>query len=96
LGPLALFKDERMPPQVPIYSTPPAVAKLYGVDVHRVIGWIRKGELRAVNVGDGAKRPRFRINSADLAAFEAARSATPQPKVSRCRRAKTPGVIEFF
>jgi excisionase family DNA binding protein len=35
----------------------------YGVTVHTVLGWIRSGELRAVNVGRrrGARKPRWRI-----------------------------------
>jgi hypothetical protein len=83
-------------PQIASYLTPPAVAQRFGVDVHRVLNWIRRGELRAVNVGDGAQRPRFRVSPADLALFEAARSAGPEPKISRVRRRKDPSVIEFF
>jgi hypothetical protein len=82
--------------QITSFITPPAVAKLYGVDAHKVLSWIRTGELKAMNVGDGTQRPRYRISPADLAAFEAARSAGPQPKVSRVRRHKNPNVIEFF
>ncbi|MFZ1934594.1 MAG: helix-turn-helix domain-containing protein [Thermoguttaceae bacterium] len=82
--------------QVGRYRTPPTVAEEYGVDVHRVLGWIHNGELHAVNVGDGAQRPRYRISPADLAAFEASRSATPQPKITRCRRRRDQLVEEFF
>jgi transposase len=78
------------------YLTPPAVAERYGVDVHKIIGWIRRGELRAIDVATTTGgRPRYRISPADLAQFEAARSATPQPKITRCRR-KNPQVTEFF
>lgn len=85
-----------MPAIASPYLTPPAVAERYGVDVHRVHAWIHRGELRAINVGDGAQRPRFRISPADLVAFEAARSAGPAPKISRVRRRRDPELEEFF
>lgn len=79
------------------YLSPPDVARRYGVDPGKVLGWIRRGELRAVNVvATVGSRPRFRISPADLAAFEARRAAGPQPKVARKRRPKQPGIEEFF
>ena len=79
------------------YLTPPTLARRFGVDVKKVIGWIRSGELRAVNLATTTSgRPRYRISPADLALFEAARSATPQPKISRIRRRKDPNYIEYF
>jgi hypothetical protein len=77
------------------YLTPPQVAEQYRVDPHRVIHWIRSGQLRAINLGDGNKRPRYRISPADLAAFEASRSVQPPaPRVRR--RWKDPQIHEFF
>ena len=32
------------------YRTPPQVADLYGVDVHKILVWIRSGELGALNL----------------------------------------------
>jgi hypothetical protein len=78
------------------YSTPPEVADELRVDPAKVLGWIRSGQLRAVNVGDGARRPRYRISGADLQVFLAARSAGPAPRVSRIRRRQPQGVTEFF
>jgi excisionase family DNA binding protein len=78
------------------YLTPPEVAARLGVDVHKVMGWIRRGELRAANVGDGAQRPRFRISPIDLELFLSARAAAPEPKITRMRRKKDPNIIEFF
>jgi hypothetical protein len=76
--------------------SPPQLAAQWGVDVHKIIGWIRSGELRAVNLAtrrDG--RPRYAIDVADLAAFEAARAVTPP--TPRIRRRRTdPSVIQFF
>ena len=68
--------------------TPPEVARRYRVSPDKVLIWIRRGELRAVNVATTAGgRPRFLIDEADLAVFENRRTAGPQPKVSRRRRA---------
>ncbi len=70
----------------------------YGVTVHTVLGWIRSGELKAVNVGrrSGAKKPRWRISPEALAAFEQLRTATPlRPRTPR-RKRQDAGVIEFY
>jgi excisionase family DNA binding protein len=69
----------------------------YGVTEHTVLGWIRSGELRAVNVGrkPGAKKPRWRITQEALELFEQLR--TPAPPLPRTRRKKRPAdVIEFY
>lgn len=70
----------------------------YGVTEHTVLGWLRSGELRGVNVGrkPGAKKPRWRISSEALAQFELAReSGGPAPAKAR-RKKQTAGVIEFY
>ena len=48
------------------------VTELYAVNEHTVLAWIRSGELRAVNVGrsPSKKKPRWRITSDALAAFD--------------------------
>ena len=78
------------------YLTPPQVAKRLAVDPCKVRAWIVSGSLRAVNLGDGRLRPRYRVSEADLAVFLAARSAGPEPKISRIRRRKNPNYIEYF
>jgi excisionase family DNA binding protein len=68
----------------------------YGVNEHTVLGWIRSGELRAINVGrrQGTKKPRWRITPEALVAFELLR--TPTPPIPRTRRRKQAGeVIDF-
>lgn len=73
------------------------VCRRYGVGEHTVLGWIGRGELKAVNVArkPGAKRPRWRITSAAIEEFE--RLRTPVPTTPRARRRKTAGgVIEFY
>ena len=79
------------------YLSPPEIARSRGVDVHKVAAWILSGELKAVNLATATSgRPRWKVSPEALAAFEAARSAGPQPKVSRVRRRKTPEIVEFF
>ncbi|MBN1591375.1 MAG: helix-turn-helix domain-containing protein [Pirellulales bacterium] len=70
------------------YLTPPAAAKLLGVTPERVIGWIRAGALRAINLSEGALRPRFRIAPDDLDDFLRAREVVTRPKPQRRRRRK--------
>jgi len=73
------------------------VCERYGVGEHTVLGWIRSGELRAVNVGRrvGGKKPRWRITQEALEAFETARTHTPP--LPRAKRRKRPAdVIKFY
>jgi excisionase family DNA binding protein len=73
------------------------VADRFSVDEHAVLGWIRSGDLRAVNVGrqPGKKRPRWRVTEAALAEFELLRSYSPPPP--RGRRRKTDNnIINFY
>jgi excisionase family DNA binding protein len=80
-------------------NTVEKIADRYGVGVHTVLAWIRNRELQAINVGRtaGRKRPSWRISDEALAAFEAARSASPTPPPTRRpRRPKAVGVIEFY
>jgi excisionase family DNA binding protein len=69
----------------------------YGVTVHTVLGWIRSGELRAVNVGrrPGAKKPRWRITQEALDSFEQLRTPTSSAPPAR-RRNRPANVIEFY
>lgn len=76
--------------------SPPQIARHLSVGVGKVLGWIRRGELRAVNVAARlGGRPRWRIDLRDLEAFEAARTAAPVPKRTRAKRLGG-SVIEFF
>lgn len=65
------------------YLTPPEIAKLLRVSSEKVIGWIRKAELTAINVGEGS-RPRYRVRREDLDSF--LRSREVQPPAPRTRR----------
>ncbi len=73
------------------------VAKRLTIGDEQVLGFIKTGKLRASNVGLGAKRPRWRIDPADLETFLASRrNSQPAPSIRRNRRKKLSGVIEFF
>ena len=69
------------------YLTPPGIAKLLRVASDKVHGWIRRGELRAVNVGDGV-RARYRVSQESLDAFLKSREV--QPPTPRTRRQQRP------
>jgi hypothetical protein len=73
------------------------LARRYRVSVERVRGWIRRGELRAIDRRDRrCSRPAWVIMPEALADFERGRSATisTPPKVPR--RRKQAGMIDFF
>src|SRR5262245_46356782 len=67
------------------YLTPREVAKLLRVSPEKALGWVHRGELRAVNVSDRA-RPRYRVSQDDLAAFLKGREVQPQPVRPRQQR----------
>jgi hypothetical protein len=76
--------------------SPNAYARRLGVNVHKIISFIRSGELQALNLAtDRAGRPRWKLTAEAIANFERRRAALPQPKLSR-RRRKKDNVIEFF
>ena len=84
-------------PQLAVYLSPSDIAVSRGINVLKVLTWIKSGELKAVNVATCAGRlPRWRISPADLEAFDAARAAVPQAPVTRRARRKAGHVVEFF
>ena len=69
------------------YLTPPQYAKRLGVDPAKVVAWIKRGELRAVNVATNASgRPRYRIPVDSICEFEQRRSARQPAKPARRKR----------
>jgi Helix-turn-helix domain len=82
-------------PSAPMHS-PPAVAKKLVVAPNKVLGWIRRGQLRAFNVASNiGGRPRWRISADDLEKFLALRQSTGSPEPRRSRR-RTENVTEYF
>jgi len=77
--------------------TPPEIARRLRVKPEKVVGWIRQGELRAINVARrGSRRPRFRIQQTDLEDFLLGRSVKPRTKPQRRQRPRASDVIQFF
>jgi len=69
-------------------TTPNSLAKQLGVRPQKVLGWIARGELRAINMAaTTAGRPRWKILPEDLERFFDSRAATaPPPKPRRRKR----------
>jgi hypothetical protein len=78
------------------WLTPPQIARRLRCRSSKVIVWIRKGALRAVNVAEdpNGKRPRWRISPQALEDFLTAR-ANRAPAAPR-RRKRQLQVTEFF
>jgi len=69
----------------------------FHVAEHTVLGWIKHGELQAINVARRpGTRPKWRVTEEALAAFELARTATPPPERARRRKQSTGSVLEFI
>ena len=69
------------------WLSPPQIGRKLGVDPGKIIEWIRRGELRAVNIAENlGGRPRYRVDPAALAAFLDGRSTSPTPKPVRQRK----------
>jgi hypothetical protein len=69
--------------------TPPQIAEAWGVSPEKIIGFIRSGELKAINVATRRRgRPRYLVDIEDLEAFERLRTVCPRLRLRRPRRAK--------
>ena len=77
------------------YLTTPEVAKMWRVSRERVVGWIRSGQLVAMNTNPSGKIPRYVIDPQDLERFKQTRTVPPEvPKPQR--RRPMPGVKQFY
>lgn len=77
--------------------TPPEVARRWGIAADKVIGWIRSGELQAIDASARrGGRPRYLIDVGDLKVFEQARRVQPPAHVAPRRRRRDENVIKFF
>jgi hypothetical protein len=76
--------------------TPPELAARWGIDAHKILSWVRSGELRAIDVSTrrGGK-PRYLIDQADIAVFEQRRTVQPPAPIPR-RRRKASNIVEYF
>lgn len=81
------------------YTTVPAKAKELGIDQMKIHGWIRRGELLAINIAENpAGRPRWRIPIEAWESFMAIRSNAaklPAPRPPRPRVREKPA-FEYY
>ena len=71
------------------------VARRLRVGEDKVRGWIKRGELSAINVASSlCGKPQLRVTAEALAAFERGRMAGPPPKPVRRRR--RPTTIDYY
>jgi excisionase family DNA binding protein len=86
-------KDEPIP--APDLLTPDEAAKRLRVTAEQVRSLIRKGQLAAVNVGTGPKRPLYRISAKAMDEF-LARRWQPGPAVRPKKFRRLPPVRDYF
>ncbi len=85
------------------YLSPPQYAKRLSVDPAKVIIWIKRGELRAVNVATNQSgRPTYKISLDAIVEFEERRSGAARQPVKppssprRRRKNPDPNFVEYF
>ena len=66
------------------YLTPPRVAEILGCGTEKILAFIERGELRAINTSLG-DRPRWKIKPDDFDAFCESR-ASQKPQAAQKRR----------
>lgn len=78
--------------------SPPELARRWGMKPDTVRALITSGQLDATDFSlrPGVGKPRWKIDIADVIAFELRRKAKPPPKATRRRRKPIANVIEFF
>ena len=77
--------------------TPPALAKQWGVSADKVLAFIRRGELRAIDISTNrGGRPRYLIDRKDIEAFELSRAVIPPAPRQKRRRWRDPAIKEYF
>jgi hypothetical protein len=79
-------------------TTPRALADRYGTTTQTILNWIRRGELKAINIGrtPNGRKPRWRISEAAVAEFEAGRTQRVAAPVRRRKRGSGSAIVEFY
>ncbi len=78
------------------YLTPPQIADRLACKPETVIGWIRTGELAAINLArPGCIKPRYRVSPQALADFELRRSVVPRAQPSSARRRHSTAIKRY-
>jgi transposase len=84
-----------MLPDVAAGLTVRDVARRYRVGEDKVRGWIKRGELAAIDTADRrSARPRYVVTAESLAAFERSRSVAPPPEPARRKKRMTK--VDYF
>jgi hypothetical protein len=74
--------------------TPPQLAKRWRCKPESVLAKLKSGELRGFKLGNGRRRPRWRVSPEAIAAYELGSGGELASALRR--RGKQPEVIEFF
>lgn len=79
------------------WTTPPKLAREWGVEPAQVIRWIKSGDLVGHDLRrPGSTRPHWRISSESIEAFlNARRSQKPLPKVRKMKIVKDKDWVEY-
>ncbi|HTM54857.1 MAG TPA: helix-turn-helix domain-containing protein [Pirellulales bacterium] len=78
------------------YRTPPQIAEQLGIATSKVLAWIARGELSAVNLAAATStRPRWRISRDALETFLSSRQSRPKSVPTKVRRARMPNVKSY-
>ena len=80
------------------WYSPREIARIRSIRTSKVLLWISRGELEALNLAERPDgRPRWRISASSLAAFDSARSNRARISPPRPRRAhRNESVTEYF
>jgi hypothetical protein len=73
------------------------LAQRFRVSEEKIRGWIRRGELIAINTADArCGKPRYIVTAEALAQFERGRAAAAPDKAAPRRKRRTAGMIDFY
>lgn len=73
------------------------IQKRFGVGEHTVLGWIKSGDLQAINVcRTGSTRAKWRITETALAQFELDRTKQPQTQTKKKTTRRKKNIIEYY
>jgi len=82
------------------YYLVPELADVTRMDQCKILGWIRRGELLAINMAENpGGRPRWRVPREAWQAFQLVRSnqaTAPAPRPQRRRRRREGYVMRFY
>ena len=79
--------------------TVPQLSRQWGVSQNKILQFVKRGELRAMNLAShGSTRPRYAIDIDDIAAFERARQVVVDggEVAAPRRRRRTENVKDYF